>query len=192
MNYELMALARRAAVVKFSYPLDEKLEKEIKDERRSWRGGLVLFPNGELVVRLYCGGKQRIIAKFPLREVVAAARFADMATIYFAKYKRKGMTTAESIEHSPVFNGSFAQAKIDLGREEAAMDLLIQLERYLKSANLLDFDPQNPAPKAQINADRLKSQDDQIARLSVEVSRLDKKLEDAFAEIFKLQANVKV
>jgi hypothetical protein len=86
-------------------------------------------------VKMYLGGEQRIVGE--TFHCFRAVRFADMALLHFAKYrKRRARATVDSD-----LNFSVASAQRDLDAVPAAKQILVSLETGLQARGLLPTDP---------------------------------------------------
>lgn len=134
---ELNALANGLRVIKFTEAPD--LDAITLERFNAWgRSAECPFrfvgqmPNMKVfVVKMYLGGKKRIIGY--TENLTAACRFADMAQMRLWKYRIRG--ASEPVDAD--LNFGVEQAKHDCANEEAAGELLDQIEEYLKNKGVL-------------------------------------------------------
>ena len=131
----LSALAKQAGKLPFEHRFTEQRENEIKarafDDHTPLHGGIGrAFPagsggnynSGTFQIKTYIGGKYLVLGYFPVSRVVDALRYADMATIFFAKYKTSRGLSVNYLQSNRgnlahIFNTSEAEAYQDIERE---------------------------------------------------------------------------
>src|SRR5690242_15521306 len=94
---KISQLANLAGKRDFKFPLSEARNKELlknfSDPEIPLHGGVSRVLGGSLAVKTFINGRYLMLGYFPGPFVVNALRYADMATIYFAKYKtRRGVS----------------------------------------------------------------------------------------------------
>lgn len=98
-----------------------------------------VWQSGGVQPYIYLGGQRIILANFysvPLWEL--AFRLADMATVYFWKYRIRG---GGAQVNTALLNLSLNRVQDDLRHEEKLLDVLKQYEQLLLKHGIIDSDP---------------------------------------------------
>jgi len=110
----------------------------------AYRSHVSPMPNYvDWAVRMYLGGEQRTLGLAKTKELPYALRFADMAQMYFWKYRVRG--AAPPTEQQ--LNRSLADVESDMVNEPHALALLGEIEGYLLRRGVLKTADQRDADK---------------------------------------------
>jgi len=128
---DLNLIARRLLDIQWQTELDDHEKIECRD--RSTNNDLprhLLSPMPDLrtwSVRMFMGGAQRVLGYVKGPDLTTGLRFADMAKMYFWKYKVRGAHEPGNLE----LNLSVDRVRQDLDNEPGAVGLLKEIEAYL-------------------------------------------------------------
>jgi hypothetical protein len=201
---DISKLANKVGKQGFKFPVTdarrEELWQRVKPDSNLPLHGVSKILAGQLSVRTHVGGKYIMLGYFEKMNFVAALRYADMATIYFAKYKSAhgSSISLDYLERNKgnlrhVFNTSEAEAYQDLERETDIMLYMKEIEDTARRLNLLP-DVQTVLQKEKTLQQKVETLEGQLRGIQEElkISRdyivnMEKWKDEIFREIWRLK-----
>lgn len=193
-----MRLAQQVRELSFTHPVSperaEELVRRAFDKNTPLHGYLsVAFADaagakihtGGFTVRTRLNGRYVMLGYFNRNRAIDAMRYADMATIYFAKYKSSRGASEKFLNSNRgkldhIFNTSEAEAYSDMERESR---MKLQLEGSELAAKEYGLITDHPV------ADTYKSGVSGVASdLALFKQEIAEKFEEIAVELFKLQS----
>lgn len=197
-KYPLISkLANQVGKQGFKFPLSEQRNQELLrvfcDPDTQLHGGVGRVLGGSVSVKVYISGKYLMLGYFPSSQPVNAMRFADMATIYFAKYKAPhgnsisaNYLAANRGKLNHVFNTSEAEAFSDIERET---DMLLFLRAIEEAAQTLKLLPSLDNATQKVTLEQVQSELSSLREITNQfIVKTEKWKSEMFNEIFKWKA----